>query len=348
MYFIIIRSVIYCYYLGKTGNDRKDTTMKKLSLFKSALALTLSAAMFLNIGNALQTEAGTFFPAYSNTYKDLRVPTEVAKIGDTYYITDSYHNQVIYSKGVGTTIQDWKVMANDLALPHSIASDGIVYLVTDTENHRVKTYQKTAEGFLELQTFEQIGVRPHYAVYDEASGTFYVWSSMTGQMYLFSRKPNTLEVSLVKILSVPQLYGKYVRSFTIDGNNIYLPCVDDSCIYVANKNTLAVTAAYPVPANIGGMVQVVPIQNYFYLTVSSDTAYDQSHATIVRAKSLADFGKGNYEDLNKKFGNDGAPYYISYFDGAYYTTVLRATTKPCIYKFSVTNDIVYDVMQVTF
>jgi len=290
--------------------------------------------------------AGTYYPGYRNAYEDLSVPTQIEKIGDTYYIVDSYHNQVLYSKGVGIGADDWQVMASDLSQPHAIASDGVIYMVVDTENHRVVTYQKMDKGFQELQAIPGVGIRPHYVEYDAATGLFYVWSSMTGEMYLFRRKANSFEVVLENIMRVPELYGKYVRSFTIEGNMIHFPCVHASMIVTVNKKNFRVIARNPVPLQMAGMVQVTKIQNYYYLTVSTDINFNQNAATILRAKSLADFGKGNYENLNALFGSDGAPYYIESFDGAYFATVLRVKSKPCIYKFEVVNDIVTNVQEI--
>ena len=59
-----------------------------------------------------------------NTYEALKVPTQITKQGDYYFIVDCYHNQVIYTKNMGIPLKEWKVMTNDVTLPHAIASDG--------------------------------------------------------------------------------------------------------------------------------------------------------------------------------------------------------------------------------
>lgn len=317
--------------------------MKRKIMYKVVATLL---AVFVLMCDMSVANAANYYPGYENTYDKLSVPTQVEKIGDTYYIVDSYHNQVLYSKGVGVAAGDWRVMASDLAQPHAIASDGVVYLVVDTENHRVVTYQKMEEGYQELQSIGGVGVRPHYVEYDATTGRFYVWSSMTGEMYLFRRKANSFEVVLEGIKRVPELYGKYVRSFTIEGNMIHFPCVHSSSIITVNKNNFRVIARNPVPLHMAGMVQVTKIQNYYYLTVSTDINFDQNAATIVRARKLSDFGKGTYENLNKLFGGDGAPYYIEQFDGSYYATVLRVSSQPCIYKFDVVNDVMTNVQEI--
>lgn len=322
--------------------------MKK-KILKSMASLLLCLCIILQSPYLLTAEAGGFYKAERNSYYGLLVPTQLTKIGDTFYLVDSYHNQILHSTAYGVLSTSWKVMVkDDLSQPHSIAGDGVVYLVTDTEKHRVVSYIKNPDGFTEVQAFNGIGVRPHYVVYDEPTGLFYVWSSMTGEMYLFRRKPNTAEVYLENIMRVPELYGKYVRSFTIEGNQIYFPCVHDSSIVAVNKKNFKVKKVYPVPPNIAGMVQLVKIQNYYYLTVSTDINFDPKAANIVRAASLEDFAVGNYQSVNKKFGSDGAPYYISYADGSYFTVVIRTTGRACGYKFDVVNDELCNMEELTY
>ena len=321
--------------------------MKKRTL-KILASLILCISVVLQSPCLLEVKAESVYPAERNSYYGLLVPTQLTKIGDTFYLVDSYHNQILYSTAYGVLSCSWKVMAKDLAQPHSIAGDGVVYLVTDTENHRVVSYLKNPEGFVELQVFDNIGVRPHYIVYDAPTGLFYAWSSMTGEMYLFRRKADTTEVYLEKVMRIPELYGKYVRSFTIEGDQIYFPCVHSSSIVAADKNTFAIRNIYPVPANIAGMVQLTKIQNYYYLTVSTDINFDQKAATIVRARNLEDFGTGNYENINQYFGGDGAPYYISAADGSYFTVVIRTAGRACGYKFDVVNDEICNREELTY
>ncbi len=321
--------------------------MKK-RVFHILASMVLCLGMILQSPCLLTAKAGTFYPTERNSYYGLLVPTQITKIGDTFYLVDSYHDQVLYSTQYGVLSSSWKVMSKNFFQPHSIAGDGVVYLVTDTENHRVVSYTKEEEGFTEQQVFNGIGVRPHYIVYDEATGLFYAWSSMTGEMYLFRRKADSAEVYLENIMRVPELYGKYVRSFTMEGETIYFPCVHSSSIVAVDKNTFRIKDIYPVPENIAGMVQLTKIQNYYYLTVSTDIHFNQSAANIVRARTLEDFGSGNYESVNKKFGGDGAPYYISYADGSYFTVVIRSEGRACGYKFDVVDDEICNKEELTY
>ena len=112
------------------------------------------------------------------------MPTQITKINNTYYIVDSNHNQIIYSDDLSRELRDWNVMTRKLKEPHALCSDGDIYMVTDTENDRILTFAKGYDSFRLLQTFENVGVRPHYVSYDPVDKLFYAWSSMTGEMYL--------------------------------------------------------------------------------------------------------------------------------------------------------------------
>ena len=159
-----------------------------------------------------------------NVQPSLSVPTQITKIGDDYFLVDCYHNQILTSKTPDAPLTDWYVMTDQINRGHTIAGDGTVYLADDTENNRVLIFEKQDGQFYLTQLFNEIGTRPHYVVYDETEKRFYVLSSMTGQLYVFYRPdPDSSSVALEKILSVPELDQIYVRSFTIDGDDLYFP-----------------------------------------------------------------------------------------------------------------------------
>ena len=284
------------------------------------------------------TAKSVFHPVRENNYYNLLVPTQMTKIGDTYYLVDSYHNQILCSKNMGAPARKWNVMADKLNRPHAIAGDGVVLLVADTDNHRIISYVKEEEGYVEKQVFDSVGVRPHYIVYDNETGLFFVWSSMTGEMYLFRRMPDTVELCLEKVMRVPELDGKYVRSFMIEDDKIYFPCVEKSAIIAVDKKTFSIENIYPVPEKIAGMVQLIKIQNYYYLTVSTDINYNKNAAAFVRAGALEDFAGGNYKDVRSYFEEEWLPYYISEADGFYYAIVLGNAGASCGCRFEVEED----------
>ena len=129
--------------------------------------------------------------------------------------------------------------------------------------------------------------------------------------------------------------------FRSSGNYLLLPVIEKSCISVVDINTFKILQEYPVPDSLSGMVQISPIGNYFYLTVSTDKSYDQSKSTIVRARTLEDFALGSYESIYQLFGNNGTPYFISSFDGAYY--LIHENEAPNVYRFQICNDVISDV-----
>ncbi len=257
-----------------------------------------------------------------NSYPDLSVPTYITKVDDTYFLVDCYHNQVIYHDNLNAPLTQWKVMTSDMNKGHTLASDGSVYLLDDTENNRVMVFEKRENRFVHTQTFSNIGNRPHYIVYDKPTDTFYAWSSMSGEMYLFRHNPDDTKMYLTEIRRMECLDNIYVRSFTIMEDEIYFVS-GNSTIIRADLDTFAVKETYPVPDAMAGMIQLTAIEDYYYLTVSTDITGNQDYATILRTRDLSTLAEGNYEDIYHHFIGGGTPYYITYFDDAYYLTEHR-------------------------
>lgn len=274
-----------------------------------------------------------------NPYYDLCVPTYFTKIEDFYFLVDCYHDQVIYNDTLASPVSEWKVLPGKLSQPHTIASDGEFYLVDDTENHRVLVYQRHDAHFEAIQEFGNIGVRPHYIQYHEETETFYVWSSMTGEMYLFSA--NSQQITLDEVRKIPQLEGVYVRSFTILGDEIYFVS-GNSAILRGRLSDFTILEEYPVPDSIAGMIQLTKIGSMFYITVSTDKNGSQDVATILRTKDLHSLQKGDYEDIYDLFVGGGTPYYISQVEDSYYLTEHRILGHS-LWRFQVNDDKVEQV-----
>ncbi len=278
-----------------------------------------------------------------NVHSSLCIPTQLTKIGDDYFLVDCYHDQILTSTSLDTPLPEWAVLTDQIRWGHTIAGDGTVYLADDTENNRILIFEKKEDRFYMTQLFENIGVRPHFVVYDEDSSRFYALSSMTDEMYVFYREGTSNTVYLEKILAIPGLSNIYIRSFTIDGDEIFFVACNGQILRTSKKD-LAVLETYPVPAQLAGMVQLTKIQNYYYLTVSTDLYGDASYATIVRAKSLADLSAGIYEDISHLFVGEGTPYYISYFNDAYYLTQHCVQPGTGVYQFQVVDDLLTDIV----
>ncbi len=275
----------------------------------------------LSSGTEKGGESSTAVPK-KNPYSDLSVPTQVNRIGDTWFIVDCYHDQVIFHDNLKDPLNEWEVMTDQMSRGHTVAGDGEVYLVDDTENERIMILERSGEGFAFTQQFSGISGRPHYIIYNEEDHLFYAWCSTGGQMLLFEREEGTKKVFLKEIRSIPELDGIYVRSFTIVGNEILF--VSGRCSIIrADRETFRILEEYPVPESMAGMVQITPIDGMYYITISTDASWNQDFATIIRTPDLAGPSRGEYEDIYGHFIGGGTPYYITEEDGTYYMTEHR-------------------------
>lgn len=277
----------------------------------------------------------------TNPYADLSVPTYISKIDDLYFLVDCYHDQVIYHDNLDDPLTDWLVMTDEINRGHTIASDGLVYLVDDTENNRILVFEKQDGIFVHTQTFSDIGNRPHYIIYDAPTDTFYAWSSMSGEMYLFCHEPDDSRMYLSEIRRIEQLDNVYVRSFTIMDEEIYFVSGNSNILRV-DLDTFEVLEAYPVPESMAGMIQLTKIQDYYYITVSTDNTGNQDYATMIRTPDLSGLIEGNYEDIYKTFIGGGTPYYITTFDDACFLTEHRLPGHS-VWRFRVENNELIDV-----
>ncbi|MCM1186737.1 MAG: hypothetical protein NC251_09460 [Lachnoclostridium sp.] len=332
--------------------------MKRKNYFKGILCFALAGMLSLQCAVsvradedeaavAVKSKPGEVY-AYDaeNAYgQRFFVPTQVYQFGGEFYIADAYNNQMLHTNNVNNAPEGWKTVGRDLNRPHAIASDGTIYLVVDTDNNRIVTYTKTEVGYQLVESIENVGVRPHYVVYDKATKQFYVWSSMTGTMYIYKRSDKGLNLILKQTKTIKELEGHYTRSFTIQNNTIYFPCVGTSAIYAVNKSNFKVTAAYSVAAELSETVQVMQIQNYYYLVTSANPANEQAVAMIARSKTLEGFGNGNYENIGSMFEElDGIPYYITQGeDGHFYTPVIEGSGNAYICQFDIVNDAITNV-----
>lgn len=325
----------------QTHSAKKRQPNRLLSILLPAVVLCLLAAQrfgqqqdFLRTAQVLEEPlAGGI---NYNMQPALSVPTQITKIGDDYFIVDCYHNQILTSTDLSRPLTEWLVMTDQIDKGHTIAGDGTVYLADDTERNRILIFEKKDGQFFLTQTFDDIGVRPHYVVYDEKTDRFYALSSMTGELYVFAREKNSASVGLEKILTIPELNGFYVRSFTLEGDHIYFVSGNSSIIQASLKD-LSIENTWPVPAEIAGMIQLYKIQDYFYITVSTDLYGSQDYATLLRVKNLSDLAEGNWEDIYENFIGGGTPYYFSQFDGHFYLTEHRIPGHG-VWQFDVNNN----------
>ena len=284
-----------------------------------------------------------YYDNSTNPYYELKVPSNIVHIGNKFFITDTYHNQVIYSYSLNTPISDWSVMANNLELPHGIASDGKNYLILDTDRNQVCVYEWIEGGFRYTHVLEDIGLRPHYIYYDDAEKNFYVWSSMTGDMYILTYNESISKVCVKEIRHIYEFENTYIRSFSVIGDSIIFPSGTNQYITIVDKDTFEVRNRFPVPADISGMAHVKVIGNYFYFTVSTNEQGSHSTAKLIRTNNLEQLQFGEYEDISELFHNLVVPYYLESDQGYYYLS--NHGSRNSIYRFNVHNDIIYDVKE---
>lgn len=294
-------------------------------------------------------------PAYKkNTYGTLNVATYITKADGTYFIADCYHDRIIYSDIITKPLAQWNVLTDEVHYAHTIATDGVAFLVDDTENNRLLAFQKIDGSYFHTQTLDGIGLKPHFITYYEKEQAFMAWSSITGEMYIVKRHDEPDEAGayplyVEKIIKIDELYGVYVRSFTIIGDTIYFvsgynnqKIIQADITRKSEGVDFEITERYDVPQNIAGMAQLYKIQDYYYITVSTDSNENQDYATIIRAKSLEDLSAGEYEDIYDEFGiSGGTPYYINEIEGRYYMTHHR--TSENIIAFDVNDNVIGNV-----
>ncbi|WP_051538183.1 hypothetical protein [Butyrivibrio proteoclasticus] len=314
---------------GCTANKSSNQEATKAEPFDGSNYLEIST--ITASGENLKEAAENYQPSL-NYDTALSVPTYVTCVDDVWFIVDCYHNRVIYSEDLGAPLNQWYIMSSDVTQPHTIASDGKVYIIDDTENNRILVYEKEDGKFINTQALYNVGSRPHYTVYDEVTDTFYVWSSITGELYCFRHTADSTRIYLTEIKKIPELDGIYVRSFSIiDGDIYFVSGVSDdsssgytSQVLCCSLSDLSVKRAYDVPDELAGMVQIMPIGDYYYISSSTDKYGSQDYATLVRTKSFEDLAKGNYEDVySQYFIGGGTPYYMSQVGDTYFLTEHR-------------------------
>lgn len=277
----------------------------------------------------------------TNSYADLSVPTYITKIDDMYFLVDCYHDRIIYHDNLTDPLTDWLVMTDEINKGHTLAGDGLVYLADDTENNRILVFERQDNTFVHTQTFSDIGNRPHYIVYDESTDTFYAWSSMSGEMYLFRHDSDDTRMYLSEIRRIEQLDNVYVRSFTILEDEIYFVSGNSSILRM-DLDSFDLLETYQVPDSMAGMIQLTKIQDYYYITVSTDITGNQDYATILRTRDLSGLTRGDYDDIYENFIGGGTPYYITAFDNAYYLTEHRLPGHS-VWRFRVEDNELTDV-----
>lgn len=280
---------------------------------------------------------------YANPYSSLSVPTHITHIGDDYFLVDCYHNQILTSTSLEKPLCEWNVLTDQIKWGHTIAGNGSIYVADDTENHRLLVFTKYDSTFYQTQIIENVGNRPHYVEYNPDTERFYVLSSMSSELYIYYQDPLSFTLCLDTILEIPNMEGVYIRSFTFMDGYIYF-AANNGIILRCNPDDLCVLEVWFLPDQLAGLIQMIKIEDYYYLTVSTDINGNADYATIIRTTNLAFLENYEYEDLYQIFAGIGTPYYISSFDGHYYLTQHCSTPGYGVWQFDISDNELHNVM----
>ncbi len=329
---------------------RRLTKKKKLVIVFSVLCIAGAIGAVIFYGgrylNLFEKRMESIVPAViedkENEYDSFNILTCIRKLNERYFLVDCYHDRILYSDDPGTEPKDWKVMTRGIKHGHTIDSDGELYLCDDTENNRVLVFREGEQGFEMTGEFKDIGVLPHFVVYDEATLRFYVLSSMTGELYVF--KNDYGEAVLEKKMGIKELDGCYVRSFTITDDEVYFVSGNMNIIK-ASLSDLNIIERYPVDPKIGGMVQLEKIGDYYYITVSTDADFNQDYATMIKTRDLASLAENDYETVYETFEGGGTPYYFGKAGEHYYLTEHRLADHQ-LWQFDVDDNEIINVVSI--
>ncbi len=280
---------------------------------------------------------------FKNPYSSLSVPTQITKIGEDYFLVDCYHNQILTSTSLDKPLEEWYVITDQINRGHTIAGNGSVFLADDTENNRILVFQKNGADFVLTKVFDNIGDRPHYVEYHPVTERFYVLSSMSGELFVFYQENASSEIYLEQVLNIPDMQNVYIRSFTIDGDEIYFAASNGTILRNRLEN-LEPLEQWTLPDELAGLVQVTFIDDFFYLTISTDKCGNAEYANIIRTRDLSYLQDYGYDDLYDTFAGAGTPYYISSFDEHYYLTQHCNVPGHGVWQFDIADEEICNVI----
>lgn len=93
------------------------------------------------------------------------------------------------------------------------------------------------------------------------------------------------------------------------------------------------------------MIQLIPIGDFFYITVSTDSNGNQDYATLLRVRDLDALCAGDYEDVYQNFIGGGTPYYITKIEDTWYLTEHRVPGHS-IWSFKVDDNNITNVISI--
>ena len=130
-------------------------------------------------------------------------------------------------------------------------------------------------------------------------------------MYIFENKGGVVE--LTNTFKVDIVEGTYIRSFYIDGSDLYLVSglrgdYTATNIIRCEKYQMSVQEVIEVPDELAGMASMRKDANNWYITISTDSENNQSAATMIMVDDLHKLVNHEYIDIYSNFIGGGTPY----------------------------------------
>ncbi len=271
-----------------------------------------------------------------NYKKRLYTPTfitkEICNGISLYFIVDSWHHRIIYSKDLDLPIKEWKLLTENIAGPLSLATDGELIITEDTGRHGLMVFKCIDyETFNYAQYISDAGMRPHRTIYDDNTQLFYCIGSFSQNIIAIRNESGTARVRYN--YKLPFLEECYVRAIRIIDGMMYMISANDY-IFVCEYRDASydIIDKIHIGSQFVGANDVFKIGDYFYLTASPQK--------FIRIKNLKDISTGNYEDLYSDLGMKGTPYFISEFNEKYWITEIAQASR--INSFKVENNQIKD------
>lgn len=162
-----------------------------------------------------------FFAVKYSTWEDrLYVPTMIQKVNDDYFIVDCWNHRILYNDSLDKDLSIWSMLTDEnYRGGRTVAHDGRILVCDNTDRSEILVYQKSGDGYSQIQEIEGALGRPHYVLYDEEHDCFYAIASMLGNLYEFKDIDGSLEWTNTYELS--EIAGSYARTISIIDGQLY-------------------------------------------------------------------------------------------------------------------------------
>ena len=336
------------FFLTKTKNLWSIKGIQYATVFLAVVFLVVTELYAYRTETIAQDTATATMDSISSWEEALYVPTQINKIGDTYFIVDCWNSRVLYNTSMDEDLSTWSTLVNDEYLGgHTIAGDGELYVLDNTDMSEVLVYKKTDLGFEKTQTIKGIEGRPYTVIYDENTGYFYCIGSQNATVYVFRNNDGSLE--LIREDYLKELADSYVRSISIIDGCLYAVSGPNAVVkYKVTDEGFSYKTSYAVPDEISGMNQVVYADGWYIVTINTDSSGDVAATDILIMEDLSELETGEYKSIYDEMGFVGQPYFVSQFDNQYYITQISEDYGNGIKSFSFANGKVSNITDVFY